>query len=171
MPRTFIVTKKTSLKALGKTMLDARFQEAQAEAALDELRKANPHVDPAALPAGTIIVVPDTPGLKASAGESVSKGPRDSLGALAQKALEGAVQRSQAGLQARGAERAEIAKALKSAAFRNATDVPDSVKQQAQEAGKAMADEDKKDQEAAARLAEMSGAALAALARLDKLGL
>lgn len=170
MPRTFIVTKKTSLDALGKTMLDARFQETQAAAALNELKAANPHVDQAALAVGTVIVVPDTPGLKPSAGEPVSRGARDSLGALAQKALEGAVQRSRAGLQARAAERAEVAKVLKSAAFRNSTDAPDATKQQFQDAAKAMADDEKKDQEATERLAAMSGAALAALARLGKPG-
>lgn len=169
MPRTFIVTKKTSLDALGKTMLDARFQETQAAAALNELREANRHVDPANVAPGTVIVVPNTPGFKQSAGEPVSKGPRDSLRALLQGALERAVQESSAGLQARATERAEVAKALKSTAFRNATDLPDATKQQFEEAAKAMADDAKKDEEAAERLAATSGAALAALARLDTL--
>lgn len=169
MPRTFIVTKKTSFDALSKTMLDARVKDAQAEVALNELREANPHLG-GELEAGTVVIVPDTPGLKPSAGEPATKALREGLQLLAEKALEDTAQGLRTRLQARVAERAELAKAFKSKAFTTAAKGRDTSAAQFKAAADALANEEKADDAAQARLAAMSSAARMVFARLDKLG-
>jgi hypothetical protein len=167
MPRTFVVKKKTDFDTLAGTIIDSRVREAQASEALTRLREANPHVGKD-LPAGTVLLIPDAPGLKASAGDRASKAPADSLRAFVARALEETTQRSRARLAERSASRTELAKAINSAGFKRAAAASQVSVEPFLEAAKALAKDDKKDQEAAEGLAAMSSAALAALARLDE---
>ena len=59
MLRTFTVKNDTTLQALGTTMLDARFSGAQADAAMEQVKALNTHVDPQRIAAGTVLFVPD----------------------------------------------------------------------------------------------------------------
>jgi hypothetical protein len=168
MPRTFTVTKKTSFDALCKTMLDARVKDAQAETALNDLKEANPHLA-GELEVGTVVIVPDTAGVKPSAGEPATKALRENLQVLAEKALEDTAASLRARLEARVAERTELAKAFKSQAFTSAAK-GNPAAAQFKAAAEALANEEKADNAARARLAAMSSAARLAFARLDKLG-
>jgi len=169
MPRTLIVKKKTNFETLAGTMIDARVREEQGAEALERLKAANPHLG-RDIAEGTVIIVPDGPGLKLSVGDPLSKAPGDSLRTLLEQAVGDTVQRSRVRLAERSEERTALAKAVNSTNFKRAATAAQLSVEPFQAAAKALADEDRLDQEAEQRLGAMSGAAMAALARLEKLG-
>lgn len=97
MPRTFTVRNETTLQALGATLLDARFGGAQADAALERVKALNPHVDFQKIAPGTVLFVPDAPGLKAPAGTAPQSAPLDDFRALVSGALGDAASRLKEG--------------------------------------------------------------------------
>jgi hypothetical protein len=168
--RTFVVDKDTDLQTLSARLLDQRTRKGQGGAALERLRLLNPHADPKKLTAGTVLFLPDVPGFKASAGVSETEAPRTEFEALVEAALKRAGERAAAGFAVREAERAAVSKALGSTAFKNATRTDERLKPQGEAAAAAMEQEAVDDKEARRALATVSEAALAALARLRKLG-
>lgn len=169
MFRTLTVKEDTTLEELGKTLIDARARAGQAEAALTKLLELNPNLDPTTLKAGAVLIVPDLPGLKPSAGEAVAAAPWTTFKTLVEAALAEAVRSTKAAAESRIAERAELATALTSAAFKKALNASDLPNASGKEAAKAMEEEDRKDRDAEQRLAAMSTAALAAMAGLDEI--
>ena len=168
MPRTFTVRNETTLQALGATLLDARFSGAQADAAMERVKALNPHVDFQRIAPGTVIFVPDTPGLKATVGTAAQTGPIDEFRALLTGALGDAASRLKAGNAARATERADLSAALGSAAFKRVTGADRDIAAQVTEAQGVMANEERADKQAEENLATVSKAALAALAQLRK---
>jgi hypothetical protein len=168
MPRTFTVRNETTLQALGATLLDARFGDAQADAALERVKALNPHVDFQKIAPGTVLFVPDAPGLKATAGTAPQSAPLDDFRALLSGALGDAASRLKEGNTARAAGRADLSAALKSAAFKRVTGEDSDIAKQVSEAQDAMASEERADKQAEENLATVSKAALAALTQLRK---
>ena len=167
MPRTFTVRNETTLQALGATLLDARFSGAQADAAMERVKALNPHVDFQRIAPGTVIFVPDAPGVKATVSAAQS-GPMDDFRALLSGALSDAASRLKDGNAARAAGRADLSAALRSAAFKRVTGEDRDIAKQVSEAQEAMASEESADKQAEENLAEASKSALAALAQLRK---
>lgn len=168
MPRTVTVKTETTLRALGPTLLDARFRGEQVDAAMDRLKALNPHADPERIPAGTILFVPDTPAFKASAAASPQAAPIEEFRVMLSGALTDAANRLKTANAARAAERADLSAVLKSAAFKRAAGDDRDVLQQVGDAQKVLAAEEAEDKQAEETLTAMSKAALAALAQLTK---
>lgn len=168
MPRTVIVKTDTTLRALGPTLLDARFRGEQVEAALDRLKALNPHADPERIAAGTVLFVPDHPAFRASASASPQAAPVEEFRVMLTGALTDGASRLKTANATRAAERADLSTVLRSAAFRRAIGDDRDVLQQVSDAQRGMATEETEDRQAEETLAAMSRAALAALAQLTK---
>ena len=168
MARTFTVRNETTLQALGAALLDARFSGAQADAAMERVKALNPHVDFQRIAPGTVIFVPDTPGVKATVGTAAQTGPMDEFRALLTGALSDAASRLKDGNAKRAAERSELSAALGSATFKRVTGADRDIAAQVTEAQGAMSNEERTDKQAEESLATVSKAALAALAQLRK---
>jgi hypothetical protein len=169
MVRTFTVKNDTTLQGLGTTLLDGRFGGAQADAAMARLMAFNPHADPQKLAAGTVLFVPDTPGLKTSAGTAPPGVAIDDLRGLLTSALSEAASGVKTGNAQRAAQRADLAAALKSDVFKRLTGDDRDLAQQVSDAQQAMANEESADKQAEETLTVMSRAALAALEQIGKL--
>ena len=169
MPRTVIVKTDTTLRALGPTLLDARFRGDQVDAALDRLKALNPHADPEKIAAGTVLFVPDTPAFKASASTSPQAQPLDDFRAMLTTALTDSAARLKSANAARAAERADLTTVLKGAAFKRASGDDADVVKQVSDTQKALATEETEDKQAEEALAAMSKAGLAALAQVTKI--
>ena len=77
--RIFITKTDTDLAALSATLLR---KPADAGTALDRVRALNPHVeDFQRLAAGTVLILPDTPDIKAGAGALLRRGQQIELAA------------------------------------------------------------------------------------------
>ena len=168
MLRPLIIKKDTDLKSLASAVLDARFKGSQV-AALAQLEAVNPHVDPNKISAGTVVLVPDTPGFKAAAASSIQSQPFGDFSTMVAGALGAAAESMKTGNAARAAERAGVAAAVKSAAFKRLTANDPDVVKQAEEALKAADKEAADDKQAEATLAAVSKAGLAALEQLAKI--
>jgi hypothetical protein len=165
--RIFITKTDTDLTALGTTLLR---KPADAGAALENVRALNPHVeDFQDLPAGTVLLLPDTPSIKASAGTTVGTDNVDDLAAdvgSGMKAIESRVTSREDDLQAdHGAVRA----ALKTAAVKRLVDGDPALAKQLEAAEAEYKRQQKRVEEAKAELAEVQAAARAEFARLQKL--
>ena len=168
MARTVTIKTDTTLRALGPTLLDARFRGEQVDAALDRLQALNPHADPERIPAGTVLFVPDTPAFKASVSASPQAAPIDEFRVMLTGALTEAAGRLKTASATRAAERADLSTVLRSAAFKRAAGDDREVLQQVSDAQKVLATEEADDKQAEETFAAMSKAALAALAQIAK---
>jgi len=169
MLRTYVVKTDTDLASLRSALLDARFSGAQADAAMERLKALNPHADLAKLKDGAVLFLPDLPAFKASVGTAAQTTPIDDFRALVASALNDAAGNVRTGNATRAAERADVAAALQSPAFKRVVGDDKVLAQQADDAQKALASEESDDKLAAETLATMSKAALAALAQIGKL--
>lgn len=168
MPRTFVVKEDTTLDQLGGTLLDARSRGTRLETAMQELTALNPHADPAKVPAGTVLLVPDTPGFKPTAGTSVQSGALHDLQALLATALAGAAQGARTGLATRAAGRTEVATAMQTEEFKRLAGNDPELARQAEAAQAALATQEKEEGEAEQAFAGIGKAATEALAQLAK---
>jgi hypothetical protein len=168
MLRPLVLKTDTDLKALTASVLDGRFKGPQADAVAARLEAANPHVDPARISAGTVVLVPDTPGFKAAAASSVQSEPFADFGKMVSEALGAAAGRMKSGNALRAAERADVAAAVKSAAFKRLVANDPDVQKQAEEALKAAEQEAAADKQSEETVALLGKTALAALGELGK---
>jgi hypothetical protein len=169
MLRKFTVKKDSSLDDLQASLLKAKSRNHEAEAALEQIRCLNPHVDPERIKAGTTLVIPESSDLKVAAGEPVAAAPWGAFKTVVQGALGDVARSASSGREARAAERANATKVLNSAAFKKAlcdTDVTDA---QAGEVAKSLKAQEGTDREAAETLAATSEAVLGALGELDRI--
>ena len=168
MLRPIILKQDTSFQTLATDMLRTRLSKAQSDAALDKLKVANPHVEKDKIAAGTVVLVPDAPGFKSAGTTSLLSEPFDDFGALATAALGAAAERVKAGAVARDRDRAELAAALKSAAFKRATANDPEVVRQAEAALKAAEQDAAADKAAAEAFAGIEEGVKEVLAALRK---
>lgn len=168
MLRTFVVKSETDLPALSSALLDGRFRGAQADAALADLKRLNPHADLTQLKPGTVLFVPDTPGFKATAATSVQAGFLADFRTRLTGALDAAARDAKVGMAGRAAERADVSAALASAVFKNAAANDPILTGQGGAAAKAMAAEETDDKQSLDALAAASRAVLASLDQLEK---
>lgn len=169
MVRTFVVKDNTDLQGISGQLLDGRFSGSQADVALETLRRFNPHVDLARVAAGTVLLVPDSPGFKAAASSSLNGPVLEDFSLRIASGLDRATENLKAGLEARAAERDGVTAVIKSAIFRRLIAGDEELKQQADAAGGTLAREEEQDKQAAEDLDATARAAMAALAQLGKL--
>ena len=65
--RILVIKQDTDLQALSGRLLSAKLSGDQADSALEALQHLNPHADLKKLRIGTVLLVPEAPGFKASA--------------------------------------------------------------------------------------------------------
>ncbi len=169
MVRTIVIKKNTDIQALRGQLLDARFTGAQGDAAVDQLKALNPHVDLDKVDADTVLFVPDAPAFKASATTSTPAGPLDDFRTFVADALSAATQRQKAARAVRVSDRASLAGILKGDAVKRTADADPAIASRIEAARKSLADDEKDDKQAEETLASIGKAALAALADVKKL--
>lgn len=169
MLRTIIIKKNTDIQALRSQLLDARFSGAQGDAAVDQLKALNPHVDLDKVDADTVLFVPDAPAFKASATTSTPAGPIDDFRTFVADSLTATTQRQKADRVVRVADRAALATVLKSDVIKRAVAADPTIATKVDAASKALVQDDKDDKLAEDTLASIGKAALAALADVKKL--
>jgi hypothetical protein len=129
----------------------------------------NPHVDFKKIEPGTVLLVPDGPGLRAGETASVSGQPFDELREQVLAAVEAAGARARSGHAAQLAEQKEVTAALKSAGLRAALEIDPELRAQI-EAALQVFKQDQQDAKAAAEtlksLAKQAATELDALAKL-----
>ncbi len=167
--RMLVIKQDTDVAALSGRLLSARLNADQADAALASLQTLNPHVDLKNLRSGTVLVVPDAPSFKVSATDSFLGEVLDPLERVMKSALDDAAVKLKAGHDTRSAERAEVAKALRTTAFKRVVETDPELKQQVASAGEALKKEQAEAEQAEQAVAAAGKAALAALAALGKL--
>jgi hypothetical protein len=70
--RIFRVAEATDREGLMNELLKARLGAGKSDAAMAALEALNPNLDLHEMPAGTVVLVPDTASFKASASESIA---------------------------------------------------------------------------------------------------
>jgi hypothetical protein len=116
--RTFVVEKGThSLKSLSTLLLG---NKAGSASALDQLKNLNPHVDFKKIEPGTVLLIPDVPGLRGAAGASVTGDAFDELREQVLASVRAAGARVSSGYDARLNEQKEVAAVLKSGGLERA---------------------------------------------------
>ena len=124
MPRTFVISKSTTLKALtAQLSTDAAAGDDDASAVnLASLQRLNPHIsDLARIPAGTVVLVPDTPNVRAATSSVGGQGFKE-FAEQARQAGASTTQRVSASYGALVEQQKEVATALKSAAIKKQVD-------------------------------------------------
>jgi hypothetical protein len=169
MLRTIIIKKNTDIQAIRSQLLDARFTGPQGDAAVDQLKALNPHVDLDKVDSDTVLFVPDAPAFKASATTSTPSGPVDDFRSFVADAVSATLQRQKAARAVHAADRASVASALKSDVLKRAAAADPAVATKVDAASKTLAQDDKDDKLAEETLASMGKAALAVLADVKKL--
>jgi hypothetical protein len=165
--RIFVTKTDTDLKSLSASLLRTR---ADAGAALDRVRALNPQIeDFDNVAAGTVLVLPDAPELKPSAGSPIGSDHLAELAAGLDAGLEAIETRSADRLDALKADRTAVVAALRTAAVKRLVESDPALRRQVDaadanfKADQQRADDDRK------RLAELQKAALAEFTRLQNL--
>jgi hypothetical protein len=170
MPRLLIVKQDSDLQSLGGSLLKARLTATQAEAALGSLQTLNPHLKPGQpVAAGTVLLVPDEPGFKASESESVGGGSLEDFQELVRVELATGEKKLKAANAARAEQRAEVTNVQKTAAFKKTVEADPALKAQFEDASKALREDQKQAAQAEEALDAATQGALAELAALMKL--
>jgi hypothetical protein len=167
--RLFVIKQESDLQALSATLLAANASATRADAAMASLQALNPHVDIARLKPGTVLLVPNEPGFKPSASDSVPAATLDDFRSLVQASLGDAAKRLRSATAARSDDRSAVAAALKSAVVKKATDGDADLAAQLAEASRTLKTDQDADEQAQLALDTSTKAALAELAALGKL--
>jgi hypothetical protein len=165
----YVVDQDTDLKALRSRLLSGRLSDERADLALRALQDLNPHVDFQRLAVGDVLIVPDSPSFKTSASKSAADDMVDDLQQLVRRGLEAAAARSNAGNEARAAERAEVSAVLKSRALLRVLEADPELKAQLLEVTKGFKEEQRQAIEDERTLEAASKNAMAELASLTRL--
>ena len=164
--RMIVIEQATDLQALTTRLLGVK---AGAGASLDALKQLNPHVDFGKLGAGTVLLVPDLPGLRNDQATSIGG---QAFGTFSQQVLadfDAAATRVQAGHAARLTDQRELAALFKGSALKRAFEADPELKAQADAAAQVFKQDPidaKAADEALKALKQGLGTELAALAKL-----
>lgn len=168
--RVIKIEEKADSQSLSALLLKANLSTIQSEKALAALQALNPQVDITNIPAGTVLLVPDTPSFKVSASDPALGNALGEFQQVVRTALDETAANLKASTAARAAERADIVAVLKGAPLKRIIESDSAVKHQVAEATKALEEEEQADQ-AEETLARASKAALAKIAELrERLG-
>ena len=126
--RMIVIDKTTDLQALTTRLLGA---QAGAGTSLDALKRLNPHVEFNKLGAGTVLLVPDLPGLRDDRAASVGGAPFDTFSQQLRADFDAAGTRVQAGHAARLTDQKELVALFRGAALKRAFEADPELKAQA----------------------------------------
>ena len=126
--RMIVIEQATDLPALTTRLLGAK---AGAGASLDALKRLNPHVDFGKLGAGTVLLVPDLPGLRDDRAASLGGGPFDTFSQQLVADFDAAATRVQTGHAARLTDQKELVALFKGSALKRALEADPELKAQA----------------------------------------
>ena len=126
--RMIVIEQATDLQALTTRLLGAK---AGAGAGLDGLKALNPHVDFSKLGAGTVLLVPDLPGLRDGQTGSIAGQAFDTFGQQVLANFDDAATRVRAGHAARLTDQKELVALFKGAALKRAFEADPELKAQA----------------------------------------
>jgi len=169
MPRVFVIKDERDRQALSKSLLTARLTDTQADSALADLQAANPHLNLQELSVGAVLLVPDAPSFDASASESVAGGALESFQQLVRSELGAAAKKLRESNAARAGQRADVAAVQKTAAFKRIVEKDDLLKQQLEEATKALKEDQQRAEQAEQTLDAAAKGAMEELSSLSKL--
>ncbi|MBI3529361.1 MAG: hypothetical protein HY067_15505 [Betaproteobacteria bacterium] len=164
--RMIIIKQGTDLQTLGTRLLGNADGK---EVTLQHLQQLNPHVDFQRIEPGTVLLVPDQPGLKKDESISVSGQAFDAFRDQVSASVEAATTRVRHGYEALASQRSDVNAVLKTAAVKRLLESDPELKAQLEEAAKTF-----KQDQAAAKASESTlkslqddaAAELAALAKL-----
>jgi hypothetical protein len=165
--RIFITKTDTDLTALSTALLR---RPADAGTALDRVRALNPHVeDFQRLAAGTVLILPDTPDIKAGAGTAIGAGTVSDLATDLGSGLKAVNARFADRVEDLKAERAAVVATVKLASVKRLIESDPALAKQLDASDAEYKREQKRMTEADAQLAEVQKTAIAEFARLQKL--
>jgi hypothetical protein len=162
--RMIVIKQGTDLQALG-----ARLLGAAREGALQSLQRLNPHVDFKRIEPGTVVLVPEQPGLRE--GESASVGG-EAFGAFSEQAraaLEATATRVRSGHEARLAQQKDVAAVLKSPALKRLLEADPDLKKELDAALQVFKDDQQAAKESEKLLKTLQDESAVELAALGKL--
>ena len=165
--RIFITKTDTDLAALSTTLLR---KPADAGTALDRVRALNPHVeDFQRLAAGTVLILPDTPDIKAGAGTTIGADTVSDLASDLGSGLKAVNSRFANRVEDLKADRAAVVATVKTAAVKRLVESDPALAKQLEASDTEYKREQKRVAEAEVQLAEVQKIAVAEFARLQKL--
>ena len=166
----FIIAKEASdLRSLADKLVDKR--SSNAAAVLERVKELNPHVDAKRVKAGTVLILPDEPGIKSGDKDSQKLGGRDlrAFGTATLAGFEAAAARARGAAEQAGADRSETTALLKTAAVKRQLHSDAALKQQVDEAAAATDAEQKSLKEAAGKIETLAKSFADELAAMKKL--
>ena len=125
--RMIVIEQGTDLKALSTRLLG---DKAGAGAGIDALKNLNPHVDFGKLGAGTVLLVPDLPGLRDGQTASIAGEAFDAFSQQLLAGFDAAATRVQAAHAARQADQKQLVALFKGAALNGAFEADPELKAQ-----------------------------------------
>ena len=164
--RMIIIDRASDLKAL-ETQLFANADGK--EATLQQLQRLNPHVDLQRIEPGTVLLVPDRPGIAKDATTPVTAGAVDEFSKQVGDALDSAGARVRQGYQALAAQRQEVTAVLKTAAAKRLLESDPDLSRQLEAAAKVFKDDQQRAKDAEATLKTLREGSKAELDTLAKL--
>lgn len=165
--RTFIVEKGThSLESLSTLLLG---NKASSASAVDQLKSLNPHVDfKKMIKPGTVLLIPDVPGLRGAAGSSVTGDAFAELREQMLASVDAAASRLRGSYEARLNEQKGVVVVLKSAAVKRAIKADPDLKPQIEAATQVFKQDQQQAKAADEALKALQQQTAAELARLAK---
>lgn len=171
--RLVVIPQAADLKLLRKTLFTGRQNAAAIASALDRVQRLNPHLDLQHLAAGTVLLLPDLPGLDAAGSRAVGDDVFEVLSGDIASGLKLAGRRVRAAAKEQDAERGAVEEAVGTDPVRRAMHADDALRQQV-EAAQARFDSEREQAEQAVNAIESiehgAAAELAALRKLLGLG-
>jgi hypothetical protein len=167
--RTIVVKLGQTLKDISAELIDARVSKAQADAALKSIRTLNPNIGTGRLKAGTVIVIPDGPGIKTGPTKAAKEDPSGIVTAEFERSARETRASVLASVKAQQAARAEIFDAFNSDAFKRALEADRTLAAKAELAKKALSEEEVADKQVAGSFDGLLSDARATLEKLEKL--
>ena len=125
--RMIVIKQGTDLQALGTRLFGSTARE---DNGLQHLQRLNPHIDFKKIEAGTVLFVPDQPGLKKGETNSVSGLVFDEFRAQVSDSIDASATRVREGFARLADERQEINAVLKSAAIKRLLEADPDLKPQ-----------------------------------------
>jgi hypothetical protein len=143
MMQTFVIREASDLAGLTAKLVDKR--SANASATLDRVKAMNPHVDFSKLKAGTVLILPDDPGLKRSDKDIQPFGAwaLQEFAQAADQAFVSAAERIKANAETASGDRNALATSLRTNAVKRQAEGDPALAAQLQEVASASADEQK----------------------------
>ncbi|GAB4563020.1 MAG: hypothetical protein IV105_23275 [Rhizobacter sp.] len=166
--RTIIVKQATDLESLAQRVTG---NPNRVEAVAASIRRLNPHVVAGRVPAGTVLLLDDDPGLDRKATRAAAAPQAEDLVDELKVMIEETIAASLQGLGRRAQERKDVADALKAPAMKRVIEADPDLASRAASASADLKKEQVQDKQTEARLKELQVSALADIdALLQALG-